>query len=363
MNALEVTDLAKSFGKTRALDGVSFAVPAGGFFTIVGPTNAGKSTLLQTIAGLYEPDRGGILIAGRRVNGLEPRLRRVSMLFQNIALFPQLTGFENIAFALRAAKMRQAEVAERVGWAARLLGVEHVLQRLPRTFSGGEQQRVAIGRAIVPAADLLLLDEPLTNLDARIRIALRIAFKQLHHELGQAIVYVTHDQVEAMSLSDSVGVLNHGRFEQIGSPDEVYHRPATRFVARFIGTPPMNLIPAELDGAGGEPILVGKDFSVAAPELRALRVGIDIPRRVELGIRPESIEVARQSGPATPFPAEVVWVERLGARSIVDLNLGGASVRAVLSAGESELAPGPAWCGFRPLSHHILNPETGRFLR
>ncbi len=363
MNALEVVDLAKSFGNVRALEGVSFTVPADGFFTIVGPTNAGKSTLLKTIAGLHEPDHGEILISGRRVNGLEPRLRRVSMLFQNIALFPQLTGFANIAFSLRTAKAPEAEVAERVGWAARLLGIAHILQRLPRTFSGGEQQRVAIGRAIVQPADLLLLDEPLTNLDARIRIALRIAFKQLHRELGQAIVYVTHDQVEAMSLSDSVGVLNHGRFEQIGSPDDVYHRPTTRFVARFIGTLPMNLIPAELDGTGGKPVLVGKDFSISVAELRQLRPGIDVPRRIELGIRPEAIEVAPRAGPATPFPAEVVWVERLGARSVVDLNLGGAPVKAVVSAGQPELATGPAWCGFRPLSHHILNPETGLFLR
>jgi sn-glycerol 3-phosphate transport system ATP-binding protein len=360
MNALEVRDLAKNFGKVRALDGVSLAVPASGFFTIVGPTNAGKSTLLKTIAGLHEPDRGDIFIFGRRVNGLEPRLRRVSMLFQNIALFPQLNGFENIAFALRTAKATPSEVDERVGWAARLLGIEHVLRRLPKTFSGGEQQRTAIGRAIVQPADLLLLDEPLTNLDARIRIQLRIAFKQMHQEFGQAIVYVTHDQVEAMSLSDTVGVLNEGRFEQIGSPDEVYHRPATRFVARFIGTPPMNLIPAELGSAEGEPVVTGKGFSVPAPELRSVGT---VPKRLELGIRPESILVAPRARPETPFPAELIWVERLGARSILDLSLAGTPVRATVPAGQVELEPGPAWCGFRPQSHHILDPSTGRFLR
>ncbi|HXV23088.1 MAG TPA: ABC transporter ATP-binding protein [Alphaproteobacteria bacterium] len=360
MTALEVRDLTKSFGKIRALDDVSFTVPTGGFFTIVGPTNAGKSTLLKTIAGLHEPDRGEIIISGRRVNGLEPRLRRVSMLFQNIALFPQLSGFENIAFSLRAAKASESEISQRVGWAARLLGIEPILNRLPRTFSGGEQQRVAIGRAIVQSADLLLLDEPLTNLDARIRIGLRIAFKQLHHELGQAIVYVTHDQVEAMSLSDSVGVLNSGRFEQIGSPDEVYHRPATRFVARFIGTPPMNFIPAELGSEKGEPALIGKNFSIGVPELRRLE---RVPDRIELGIRPESIEVAPEPGPATPFPVEVKWIERLGARSVVELALGGVAVKAALPTGQVELETGAAWCGFRPQSHHILDSQTGRFLR
>ena len=181
------------------------------------------------------------------------------------------------------------------------------------------------------SADLLLLDEPLTNLDARIRIGLRIAFKQLHHELGQAIVYVTHDQVEAMSLSDSVGVLNSGRFEQIGSPDEVYHRPATRFVARFIGTPPMNFIPAELGSEKGEPALIGKNFSIGVPELRRLE---RVPDRIELGIRPESIEVAPEPGPATPFPVEVKWIERLGARSVVELALGGVAVKAALPTGQ-----------------------------
>jgi sn-glycerol 3-phosphate transport system ATP-binding protein len=182
----------------------------------------------------------------------------------------------------------------------------------------------------------------------------------MHQEFAQAIVYVTHDQVEAMSLSDTVGVLNEGRFEQIGSPDEVYHRPATRFVARFIGTPPMNLIPAELGSAEGEPVVTGKGFSVPAPELRSVGT---VPKRLELGIRPESILVAPRARPETPFPAELIWVERLGARSILDLSLAGTPVRATVPAGQVELEPGPAWCGFRPQSHHILDPSTGRFLR
>ena len=239
------------------------------------------------------------------MNGLEPRLRRVSLLFQNIALFPHLTGFENIAFPLRAAQ-GAARPRSSGGSAGRPDCSASIMccDRLPRTFSGGEQQRTAIGRAIVQPADLLMLDEPLTNLDARIRIQLRIAFKQMHQELGQAILYVTHDQVEAMSLSDRIGVLNEGRFEQIGTPDEVYHRPATRFVARFIGTPPMNLIPAEVESAAGEPILAGNGFSVPAPELRRLRA---VPKRLEIGIRPgvDPASRPRRAGDALPGRADL----------------------------------------------------------
>ncbi|MEX2298704.1 MAG: ABC transporter ATP-binding protein [Dongiaceae bacterium] len=261
MSWLDVEHLSKSFGEdTLALDDVSFALEKGEFFCIVGPTNAGKSTLLKTIAGLYRPDRGRIHVQGRDVTMLQPKDRQLSLLFQNIALFPTLTGFENIAFPLRTVGMPAADVTRRVAEVAEMLKVPHLLDRLPRTFSGGEQQRVAIGRAIALSSRVLMLDEPLTNLDARIRIALRIEFKALHRDTGQTMLYVTHDQVEAMSLSDRIVVLNQGRLQQIGTPDEVYHRPANRFVAQFVGTPPMNIVPAELTEREGRPILTGAGF-------------------------------------------------------------------------------------------------------
>ena len=363
MNGLGVHDLAKSFGTVKALDGLTFEVADGAFFTIVGPTNAGKSTLLKTIAGLHRQDRGSIAIKGRRANGKAPKDRRVSLLFQNIALFPTLTGFENIAFPLRAAGETAAEIERKVRDAARLLSIEHVLDRLPRTFSGGEQQRVAIGRALVQSADLLMLDEPLTNLDARIRIHLRIAFKRLHREIGRTTLYVTHDQVEAMSLSDRIGVLNEGRFEQIGTPDDIYHRPATRFVARFIGTPPMNLIDADVVEEGGEIGVAGGGFRIALPEARRLACYPKIPRKISLGVRPEEIAVAPASSAATPFQAEVVWVERLGARSIVDVRLGDTIVKAVVRPDHPVEAGRSAWLGFVPRPEHLLDPAVDRFLR
>lgn len=229
---------------------IDVSVARGEFFAILGPTNAGKSTLLKTIAGVESLDAGLIELAGRDITRLDPRHRRLSLLFQNIALFPNRTGFDNIAFPMQVARRPAAEIAGRVAEIATLLKLGHVLDRYPRSFSGGEQQRVAIARALVLPVDLLMLDEPLTNLDARLRIALRLAFKRLHRESGQTILYVTHDQSEALSLADRIGILDQGRFVQIGSPGEIYARPATEFVARFIGSPPMNILDVEISGEG-----------------------------------------------------------------------------------------------------------------
>ena len=304
MSAVKVERLRKVFGKTIALDDIDFAIGHGEFLCIVGRSNAGKSTLLKTIAGLYRSDGGRVCIGDRDVTSQPPNSRRVSLLFQNIALFPTMTGFENIAFPLRTANVPADRVEHRVRSIAQMLKVDHVLDRLPRTFSGGEQQRVAIGRAIVKPGDVLMLDEPLTNLDASIRIRLRIEFKKLHRELAQTIIYVTHDQVEAMSLSDRVAVLDRGRIHQIGSPDDVYHRPINRFVAEFIGSPPMNIIDAELSEVGEQISLIGPGFNLPVDESAGQRWRRGkLPRELAFGIRPERVIVApkptvkRQSGP------------------------------------------------------------------
>ena len=364
MSALEIIGLGKRFDRVEALAEVSFTVAEGEFFCVLGPTNAGKSTLLKTIAGLHRPSAGAVLIEGRDVTAWEPKDRRLSLLFQNIALFPTMTGFENIAFPLRTHKVAEAEIEARVQRVAETLGIEHVLDRLPRTFSGGEQQRVAIGRAIIEPGRLLLLDEPLSNLDARIRIALRIAFKTLHRDTGQTILYVTHDQVEAMSLSDRIAVLREGRFQQIGSPDEVYQRPANRFVARFIGTPPMNLVEARLEGAGGDAaVLVGDGFLAPIAGLAGLAAGGRLPQEIGLGLRPEEIAVSAVKTPATPFAAEVTWVERLGGKTVLDLALGGASLKAVVRPDHPVSAEGDAWLGFTPRADRLLDRESGIFFK
>jgi len=361
MTALSIQSLTKRFDKVTALADVGFEVKPGEFICVVGPTNAGKSTLLKTIAGLVRPDRGRILAKGRDLVNTAPKDRGVSLLFQNIALFPTMTGFENIAFPLTAAGEAGPTVDERVRQVATLLKVGHVLNRYPRTFSGGEQQRVAIGRAIIKPTDLLLLDEPLSNLDARIRIALRIEFKKLHRERRQTILYVTHDQTEAMSLSDRIVVLNEGRVQQIGTPQEVYDRPANLFVARFIGTPPMNILEAEITTDGGAPALVGAGFKLPMDGLAS--AASSLPRQIRFGLRAEDIRVAAIESRDTPFPAEIIWAEHLGPKTILDLRLGHEVLKAVIADDHPVKSEGRAWLGFTPKPHHLLNRETGLFLR
>jgi ABC-type sugar transport system ATPase subunit len=364
MSWLEIEHLSKSFGEdTLALDDVSFALEKGEFFCIVGPTNAGKSTLLKTIAGLYRPDRGRIRVEGQDVTTLQPKDRQLSLLFQNIALFPTLTGFENIAFPLRTAGLPAADVTRRVTEVAEMLKVPHLLDRVPRTFSGGEQQRVAIGRAIALGSRVLMLDEPLTNLDARIRIALRIEFKALHRDTGQTMLYVTHDQVEAMSMSDRIAVLNQGRLQQIGTPDEVYQRPANRFVAQFVGTPPMNIVPAELTERDGHSRLTGAGFEADIGGLEALGMRSKLPRRIAFGIRPEAITVAPSRSADAAIAATVIWIERLGSRHVLDVRLGDIVVRASVRPDHPVAQEGPVWLGLRPRAEHLLDPATGLFFR
>ncbi len=363
MSSLSAQGLSKSFGDLCALSDIDFEVADGEFFCVVGPTNAGKSTLLKTIAGLHRPDSGHIHLGGRPVTDLEPRARNVSLLFQNIALFPTQTGRENIGFPLRAAELPESEVANRVEEVAAMLKVGHVLDRLPQTFSGGEQQRVAIGRAIARPCDLLMLDEPLTNLDARIRIALRIEFKNLHRRLRQTLIYVTHDQVEAISMSDRIAVLNQGRFEQIGTPDEIYHRPASVFVAQFIGQPPMNIIGAEIQGDGDDTLLAGPGFRVPVADLETLESAGRLPRQLSFGLRPEALRVAKTESAETPFPGQVVWVERLGSKAVLDLRFAEQIVKAVVPPEHATAAEGPVWLGFTPKAEHLIDSERALFFR
>lgn len=362
MKLLEVDALTKTFEEgLPALSDVSLALTEGEFFTVVGPTNAGKSTLLKTIAGLYRPTRGRVLIQGQDVTELEPRDRHVSLLFQNIALFPTLTGYENIAFPLRTAGVDDATVDSRVRDVADILKVGHILDRLPKTFSGGEQQRIAIGRAIAHRSRLLMLDEPLTNLDARIRIALRIEFKSIHRDTGQTLLYVTHDQVEAMSLSDRVAVLHEGRIQQIGTPDDVYHRPVNRFVSQFIGTPPMNILEGDLQGGNGGTRIVGEGFDVALRAPVVLDNAAKVPKSIAFGIRPEAIAASVAQSDETPVPGRVVWIERLGAKHVLDVELGGKLIKVAVHPDHLVAREGVAWFGFSPEPEHLLDLETGNF--
>lgn len=243
--SVEVKNLRKLYdgGHVHAIDGVDLAIEEGEYLVLLGPSGCGKTTLLRTIAGLEQPTEGEVLIGGSVVNGLPPRVRKIAMVFQSYALYPHKTVFGNIVFPLKPEKMARPERESQVRWAADLLGIGHLLDRKPRQLSGGERQRVALARALVRAPHVFLLDEPLSNLDAKLRASARDELKRFQQRLGTTTIYVTHDQAEAMGLGDRIAVMDHGKLRQLGHPVEVYDDPADTFVATFIGSPPMNLIP------------------------------------------------------------------------------------------------------------------------
>ena len=286
MADVKIRGLQKSYGKVPAVRGVDLDIADGEFTVLVGPSGCGKSTLLRTIAGLETPDAGTIAIGGKVVNTMRPRDRNIAMVFQNYALYPYLTVYENIAFGLRTRRTPAAETDRRVREAAAMLGIDGLLDRYPRQLSGGQRQRVAIGRATVRQAQLFLFDEPLSNLDAKLRDEMRGEIKRLHQSIGTTMIYVTHDQVEAMTLADRIVLLRDGKVEQQGRPLDLFERPATRFVASFLGSPSINLLPARLVGAAGrsEIVLTGGE-RLALPGSRAGTPADG--QAVLLGLRPE----------------------------------------------------------------------------
>ncbi|MSP25277.1 MAG: sn-glycerol-3-phosphate ABC transporter ATP-binding protein UgpC [Myxococcales bacterium] len=290
MASISVAGIEKRFGSTTVLDGVTLAIPDGSFAVLVGPSGCGKSTLLRLLAGLERPSAGTVHFGGRDVTALPPRDRDIAMVFQSYALYPHLSVQDNLAFGLRLRKTPEAEVAVRVGEASRMLGLDRLLERMPRELSGGQRQRVAMGRAIVRRAQVFLFDEPLSNLDAALRGQVRVEIKKLHDALKTTSVYVTHDQVEAMTLADVMFVLNHGRIEQSGAPLAIYDRPRTRFVAGFLGSPAMNLLDGELRHEGGAWSVLLGDTSVTL-SLAEADFGVELRagRRVTVGVRPHDL--------------------------------------------------------------------------
>jgi len=317
MAGLSIERARKSFGNTEVLKGVSIDVAEGEFAVIVGPSGCGKSTLLRVIAGLEKLDEGRILIGPQDVTSRKPSERGIAMVFQSYALYPHLTVFENMAFGLRIARTAKAEIAEAVHRAAEILNIESLLARKPAALSGGERQRVAIGRAIVRQPQIFLFDEPLSNLDADLRVRMRYEFARLHQRLGTTTLYVTHDQVEAMTLADRIIVLRGGEVEQIGAPRDLYERPATLFVAQFIGTPRMNILPARAT-ANGEAMLADGQAIALPPLAEALEPGMPL----SIGIRPEDIAIAEAPG---GLPFAIRFIERLGGLATVHLAGGDGS--------------------------------------
>jgi sn-glycerol 3-phosphate transport system ATP-binding protein len=332
-------------GEVHAVDRLSFAFDEGTLNVLLGPSGCGKSTTLRLIAGLEPADGGRILIAGRDVTALPPSQRNIAMVFQSYALFPHLPVSENIVFGLKVRKVAPAEIARRLAQVADLLGLSDLLDRKPSQLSGGQQQRVALGRAIIAEAPVCLMDEPLSNLDAQLRQDMRAELRQLQRQLGITMVYVTHDQVEAMSMADRVVLLNRGRIEQNAAPVDLYERPANTFVARFIGTPPMNLLPLEA-GAGGA-VVAGTEGPAVAP--------VDCAG-LTLGVRPEHITLAFDRG----VPATVAGIEYLGADSLVTCRLGATSL-AVRIPGSVGLSRGDAArLSWAPGAQHLFERDGVR---
>ena len=325
MGAISLRDVTKTYGSgpkaVKVIHGVSAEIADGEFVVIVGPSGCGKSTLLRMVAGLEEITSGEIDISGRIVNRLEPAERDIAMVFQNYALYPHMSVYDNMAYGLKIAKQPKAEIEMRVQKAAKILELSALLQRKPRELSGGQRQRVAMGRAIVRQPAVYLFDEPLSNLDAKLRAQTRLEIQKLHRELGTTSLFVTHDQVEAMTLAERMIVMNAGRMEQIGTPDEVYHRPASTFVAGFIGSPPMNLLSGEVQGGadGNRFITGGVEITLPAPAPRA--------GALLLGVRPEHT-IPGASG----WDLKVEVVEMLGAERLVYCRLGAAPFTLRLDA-------------------------------
>src|SRR4030081_2034843 len=290
MADVALRNVVKRFDDVEAVRSIDLDIPNNEFVVLVGPSGCGKSTTLRMIAGLEEVTSGDILIDGELVNDLPPKDRDIAMVFQNYALYPHMTAYENMSFGLRLRKTAKAEIRQRVEHAARILDITDLLDRRPKALSGGQRQRVAMGRAIVRNPKVFLFDEPLSNLDAKLRVQMRTEIKRVHQKVKTTTVYVTHDQVEAMTLADRVVVMNGGRIEQIGTPNELYHHPKTRFVAGFIGSPAMNFVPARLDANGSKLRLhLSDSLSFPVPESCTAKYRDYVNKALIFGLRPEHI--------------------------------------------------------------------------
>lgn len=355
MTRLEIERLSRQFGKTTAVNDVSMTIEDGDFLVLLGPSGCGKSTLLRMIAGLLPPTSGRIMVDGEEVTNKSARQRNLAMVFQNYALYPHLSVAKNLAFPLRARKTPRPEIDRRVQETAERLDISHLLDRHPKELSGGQRQRVAVGRALVRDPGAYLMDEPLSNLDAKLRTATRHELVELHQRMGATFVYVTHDQVEAMTMATRIAVLNDGHVEQIGTPEEIYNTPKTVFVAGFIGNPPTNLLDATVTSLDGNIQISGPQFS------GTIRAGENPDLKVQLGIRPEHLHVgeAPEHGNAIRFETTVKAIERLGHESLIITTVGDSTV-VFRSTPNAAFTPGE-----RVILHaiaddcHLFDAESG----
>ena len=361
MTELQFRGLTKRFGDLQALDGIDLDVAAGEFFVILGPSAAGKTTTLRSIAGLERPDRGMITFAGQDITHAPVQGRGMSMIFQTFALYPHLSTFDNLAYPLREQRTAADQIRARVAEIAEMLGISHTLARKPNTLSGGEQQRLAIGRALVRRPKLLLLDEPLTNLDAKLRHDTRAEFKRLHRELGMTMVYATPDQLEALTMGERIAVLREGRIVQTGTPAELYERPADSFVATMVGAPPMNLLPGTVRTRAAGTVI---ELPFGEVDGTRWRDAVTPGAQVMFGIRPHDLAPAGALQNGSCFAATVHLTEPLGDVTVLDIEAGGTVLKMALPE-EQALAYPPGHELAIELSladAHLFNRETGRAL-
>ena len=363
MAAVDFSRVTKRFGATTAVDNFDLRVDDGEFLVLLGPSGCGKSTVLRLLAGLEQTTEGTISIGGRRVDDVDAKDRDLAMVFQSYALYPHMTVAKNIAFPLRPRNVTRAERERLTREAAAMLGLETLLDRKPAQLSGGQRQRVALARAIVRRPAVFLMDEPLSNLDAKLRTQTRAELVELHRRLKATFLYVTHDQVEAMTMADRVAIMDAGRMQQIGSPQAVYDRPANLFVARFVGSPPMNIISGALAPARRSVAMAGVQLPAAASLCERFSARASVP--VEVGIRPEHLRLTDPARPGLQFPAAVTHVEALGHEQLVHATASGVPlvVRVPLLGGglaSPAISPGTIVnLGVDPSDIHLFDAATG----
>lgn len=371
MATLELINLNKIYPNGyEAIKSASLSIDSGEFVVIVGPSGCGKSTLLRMVAGLESISSGDLLLAGQRVNELSPSERDIAMVFQNYALYPHMSVFDNMAYGLKIRKLDKGEIKSRVEQTAEILGLEGLLDRKPKQLSGGQRQRVAMGRAIVRQPKLFLFDEPLSNLDAKLRVQMRLEMQAIHQRLGITSLYVTHDQVEAMTLAQRIVILNAGNVEQVGTPDEIYNQPASTFVAEFIGSPPMNLLPVML--TNDTLVLDGQKLPLANLDLllrSARAAGVQEQQPVWLGVRPEQLKLLSDRSPVIDdqiqLDATVAMKELLGAEILMYLTLQGQTIilRCASDDSAARYSAGDACrVGFDSAAIYWFDKDSGKNL-
>jgi multiple sugar transport system ATP-binding protein len=353
MASVSAKKVFKNYGDVAVVHGIDLDIDDGSFVVLLGPSGCGKSTLLRMIAGLETVTRGDIEIAGKRVNDVHPKDRNIAMVFQNYALYAHMNVADNMSFSLKLAKRPQSEIDEKVGWAAKILNLEPYLKRYPRELSGGQRQRVAMGRAIVRDPAVFLFDEPLSNLDAKLRVQMRTEIKDLHERLKTTTVYVTHDQIEAMTMADKIVILRDGRIEQVGSPLEVYDHPANLFVAAFIGSPAMNLLKGETVAAKDGVAVQSGDALLPLPKSRKVEVG----RKVIYGVRPEHLDPVPDG---EGLPAKVSVIEPTGPEIHIYAELAGEEICAITD--ERLVLKRDEIIGLKPRLDrvHLFDAESGQ---